>query len=86
MPNGYGRLRSVSAARLRVIFNPARPRVIWNRRRGGIPFRWGAPALEFLEYGGTVILRVARRAPAPTRSTAALPADMALFSAWGTAF
>ena len=39
----------------------------------------GAPALEFLEYGGTVTLRVAREAPRAHESTAALPADMALF-------
>lgn len=56
-----------------------RPRVIWNRQRAvSHAFTW-APALEFLEYGGTVTLRVAKEAPRAHESTAALPADMALF-------
>ena len=78
--DGYGRLRSVSAARLRAIFNHLTAAGYLEQAAGQYPtLSLGAPALEFLEYGGTVTLRVAREAPRAHESTAALPADMALF-------
>ena len=78
--DGYGRLRSVSAARLRAIFNHLTAAGYLEQAAGQYPtLSLGAPALEFLEYGGTVTLRVAKEAPRAHESTAALPADMALF-------
>ena len=78
--DGYGRLRSVSAARLRAIFNHLTAAGYLEQAAGQYPtLSLGAPALEFLEYGGTVTLRVAREALRAHESTAALPADMALF-------
>ena len=78
--DGYGRLRSVSAVRLRAIFNHLTAAGYLEQAAGQYPtLSLGAPALEFLEYGGTVTLRVAREAPRAHESTAALPADMALF-------
>lgn len=59
--DGYGRLRSVSAARLRAIFNHLTAAGYLEQAAGQYPtLSLGAPALEFLEYGGTVTLRVAR--------------------------
>ena len=78
--DGYGRLRSVSAVRLRAIFNHLTAAGYLEQAAGQYPtLSLGAPALEFLEYGGTVTLRVAKEAPRAHESTAALPADMALF-------
>lgn len=67
--DGYGRLRSVSAARLQRDLQPPYGRGLSGTGSGAVPtLSLGAPALEFLEYGGTITLRVARRHPAPTRA------------------
>ena len=68
--DGYGRLRSVSAARLRAIFNHlTAARVIWNRRRGSIPrFRWGRPRWNFWNTAAPSRCAWPGRRSAPTRA------------------